>query len=149
MTSGPAPRRDAAAVVDVLAEDLRSRLPSLKRGSLRVFGDVFGGRVDNVHTIVGVRARGDCLLLDFDRGELLQVWEPDGVTADARVFRIERATRVRWEWFHYGREPSPENRRLIEHVLVGDEVTVTTDSPSWARGLAPAVGRPAVELVGF
>ena len=87
-----------------IAADLTARMSSLKRGSLSVFGDVFGGRIDNVHTMVAARGVGDCLILDFDGGETLQVWHPWGVTASEINFRIQGASRVRWEWFYYGRQ---------------------------------------------
>lgn len=133
-----------------LAGGLATRIPALKSGSLSVFGDIFGGRMDNIHVIVGVRpVDAECLVLDFDGGETLHVWNPSGVTASAVEFTIQGATRVRWEWFYYGREQSPGNRYFIEHVRVGDVITARTDADWAPRNFSPSLQRPAVELLGF
>lgn len=133
-----------------IADDLATRIPDLKSGSLSVFGDIFGGRIDNIHVIVGARqVDGECLVLDFDGGETLHVWNPSGVTASAVEFKIEGATRVRWEWFYYGREQVLGNRYFIEHVRVGDGITARTDADWAPRTFSPSSQHPAVELVGF
>jgi hypothetical protein len=75
-----------------IAERIASALPDLKRGTLRMFGDWFGRPWDNLHTIVAAEAEENCLILHFDEGETLRVWEPGGDEADASLFRIWRAT---------------------------------------------------------
>lgn len=132
-----------------LAADLAARLPRLKSGSLSVFGDVFGGRIDNVHVIVGIRAEGQSVVLDFDGGETLQVWHPEGVTASETEFKIQDATRVRWEWYYYGRQHSAENRHFVEHVRTGDRVDACTDADWAPRKFSSSPRNPAVELLGF
>jgi hypothetical protein len=59
------------------------------------------------------------------------------------------ASKVRWEWFYYGREETPANRYFIEHVRDGDTVQVTTDV-DWApiRSVA-TTEKPAVEVLGM
>ncbi len=79
--------------------------------------------------MVAARGMGDCLILDFDGGETLRVWHPWGVTASEIDFRIQGASRVRWEWFSCGREQTPGNRRDIEHVRAGNGTTVCSDVP--------------------
>lgn len=131
-----------------IADGLAAHLAALKSGSLSVFGDIFGGRIDNIHVIVGVRVVGDdCLALDFEGGETLQVWNPDGVTASGTEFKIQSATRVRWEWFYYGRPQSPENRYFIEHARAGDDVTARSDADWSPRNFSPSPQYPAVELL--
>lgn len=132
-----------------LAAGLAPRLSKLKSGSLSVFGDIFGGRVDNVHRISRVDADGECLVLHFDGGETLRVWHPDGVTASETEFTIRDATRVRWEWHYYGREHTPENRYFIEHVRTGEQVRASTDAAWRPRKFSPSTGSPAVEILGF
>ena len=34
-------------------------IPHVRRGSPVVFGDVFGGRIDNIHTVTAAKALGD------------------------------------------------------------------------------------------
>lgn len=133
-----------------VANDLTARLSALKSGSLCVFGDIFGGRIDNIHTIVGVHALDkDCLVLDFDGGESLRVWNPAGVKASAAEFVIRDATRVRWEWFYYGREQTAANRYFIEHARMGDSVIASADVDWAPTSYSPSPQRPAVELLGM
>jgi hypothetical protein len=63
-----------------VASEIVSKLPDMKRGSLRVFGDIFGGRVDNIHSVkAAARAGGrpERLVIAFDQGETLEVWDPE------------------------------------------------------------------------
>jgi hypothetical protein len=125
-------------------------IPHVKRGSLVVFGDIFGGRIDNIHTVVGAVANTDgSVTLSFDQGETLQIWGAEGVTVSATLLRVDRASRVRWEWFYYGREPTPQNGYFNEHLVVGDHVEATSNVDWYAPTFAPSLGSPAVELVGF
>ena len=130
-----------------MAAQLVSLLPRLKRGSLSVYGDVFGGRVDNVHTVVAARAVDARLVIEFDGGEVLQVWAPEGLVASASQLVVQRAERVRWEWYHYDREHVGANLRFIEHVRVGEVVEASSGPEPVARALSPSARRPAVELL--
>ena len=139
---------DVAALVSAI----NVSLPRLKSGSLAVFGDIFGGRIDNIHTVLSA-ATGNApsrLRVEFDEGESLEVWDPDDYTFGPRVFRIEKATRVRWEWFYYGRPKTPENRFFIEYE-VWDGLVIANSDADWApRRFAPSLLRPAVEILnGF
>jgi hypothetical protein len=133
-----------------LAAAIMSQLPDVKSGSLCVFGDIFGGRVDNIHVVTSARAEGEPerLVVTFNEGETLEVWDPVGAIIDARTFRIATASRVRWEWFYYGREKAPANRYFIEHVRHGDTVLATTDADWAPPRFEPTTRQPAVELVG-
>jgi hypothetical protein len=134
-----------------IAAEIEAKLPSIKGGSLAVWGDIFGGRVDNWHVVISAEAvvESDLVLIRFNHGETLQVWAPQDATVGADDFRIVQATRVRWEWFYYGRPETPENRNYIEHALVGGNVVATTDA-TWAPPrFAPSLARPAVEILGF
>src|SRR5215469_2018322 len=61
-----------------LAEEISQLIPCVKRGSLVVFGDIFGGRIDNIHTVTGAKALDspERLVVEFDEGETLEVWDP-------------------------------------------------------------------------
>lgn len=132
-----------------LAKAIREALPNIKRGSLAVFGDIFGGRIDNIHTVVGVHANADgSVVVEFDQGETLQVWDPSGLTIGAASFQVNRASRVRWEWFYYGKERLPQNRYFQEHRVIGDRVEVASNVDWFTPSFAPSVGRPAAELIG-
>ncbi|MBO0730868.1 MAG: hypothetical protein J2P57_16555 [Acidimicrobiaceae bacterium] len=138
------------SVAGDVASEIMSKLPNVKRGSLRVFGDIFGGRVDNIHVVTFARAEGEParLVVTFNEGETLEVWDPEGAVIEPHTFRIATASRVRWEWFYYGREKAPANRYFIEHLREGDTVLATTDVDWAPHRFEPTTQQPAVELVG-
>jgi len=140
----------AVAEAQTIAEAISRRLPDVKCGSLVVFGDIFGGRVDNVHTVRSAQAVGkpERLVIRFADDEVLEVWDPEDATVSATDLRIGRATKVRWEWFYYGRPKTPENRYFIEHVNAGGAVTTTTNADWAPLAMHPSSQRPAVEIVG-
>jgi hypothetical protein len=93
-------------------------IPDVKRGSLVVFGDIFGGRIDDIHTVTPAKTLGnpERLVVEFDEGESLEVWEPGSATISSSVFCISTASRLRREWFCYGRPKIREKRFFVEHV---------------------------------
>jgi hypothetical protein len=101
--------------------------PDIKTGSLRFFGDSFGRPGDNQHTIVKIdyQAQDDCLIIRFNAGETLFVWQAKGIKADKDNFLIQSANRVRWEWFYYGRPQTPENLYYQQYTVKDGEVKVT------------------------
>jgi hypothetical protein len=91
VATSPTYARPVTGVAD-LATEITRRLPDIKRGSLAVYGAVFGGRVDNIHVVTAARASDD-LIVDFDEGETLEVWDPEDLTVNEREFRIIRCSR--------------------------------------------------------
>lgn len=134
-----------------LAAEIAQLIPDVKRGSLVVFGDVFGGRIDNIHTVTAAEALGnpERLVVRFDEGETLAVWDPGNATISSQQFCISTAAKVRWEWFYYGRPKTPENRFFIEHARADDVVVARTNATWGNQVFAPTVERAAVELVGI
>nr|WP_294564259.1 hypothetical protein [uncultured Rhodopila sp.] len=102
---------------EILANCLSRQLPRVKRGALRIWGEWFGRPYDNIHTIIAAVARGDTLILSFDQGETLTIENPGKAAFDQNTFQIGVASRVRWEWFYYGRERLPENLQYLDYML--------------------------------
>jgi hypothetical protein len=128
-----------------LAAEISQLIPHVKRGSLVVFGDIFGGHIDNIHSVVVAKALSDAerLVVEFNEGETLEVWDPGKATISSREFCISNATKVRWEWFYYGRPKIPENRFFIEHAKTSDVVVAATNA-TWGDPIfAPTIGRAA------
>ncbi|MCW2604100.1 MAG: hypothetical protein JWN61_2235 [Pseudonocardiales bacterium] len=133
-----------------IAAEISAKLPAVKGGSLVVWGDIFGGRIDNWHTITSAVAPAeDQVSIRFNHGETLDVWDPGIATIGERDFRIATAAKVRWEWFYYGRAELAENRFFIEHAVV-DGIVVASSDAKWAPNrFRPHIARAAVELMGF
>ena len=85
---------------EAIAAEIVQSLPVLKRGSLSVYGDIFGGRIDNIHIVTGAHVLGaERVVIEFNEGETLDVWDPEGATISEAAFKIQTAIRARWEWF--------------------------------------------------
>jgi len=81
-----------------IARKLEDLLP-YRAGAMRVFGDWFGAPFDNDHSVVGASVLNDDLVLTFNENETLVVSDPRGHAFEPNAFRIEKASRVHWEWF--------------------------------------------------
>lgn len=115
-------------------------------GSLCVFGDWFGRPMDNQHQLISHEEKEGYVRLTFNEGETLEVWEPSGFRFEGKSFIIQRASRVRWEWFYYGRPKVPENRFCVEHIVSGQSIEATTNV-QWAPGrFQPSRDHPAVSI---
>jgi len=132
-----------------IAGRIRQALPNIKRGALRFWGNWFGRPYDNIHWIVDCEAEGDLLRVRFNEDEMLSVVSPRNASIDASTFLIDDASRVRWEWFYYGRTKTPENlcvREFTKHQdgsIVGEETNV--DWPT--RDLKGTSSEAAVEIL--
>lgn len=82
----------------------------------------------------------------FDEGETLEVWNPNGLRMDGKSFVIHGASRVRWEWFYYGRANTAENRFSIEHKVVGQNIETTTNVDWAPSNFSPSRAKPAVSI---
>ncbi|MGH3023247.1 MAG: hypothetical protein ACRDNI_06285, partial [Gaiellaceae bacterium] len=86
---------------------------------------------DNQHTLSGVSGDDKAIVLSFDAGETLTTWNPAGVSVAEDGLRIARASRVRWEWFYYGRPKAPENRYSIDYRVDPDGAVIVEDTVDW------------------
>jgi hypothetical protein len=130
-----------------MKEEIIAALPSLKVGSLCIWGDWFGRPYDNQHQIVGATVDGNYLVLNFNDGETLKLESPTKIELSADVFRVANATRVRWEWYYYGRPKTPENRYFQEYVRNGDQIETTTNVDWYTPQFSTSLESPAAELL--
>jgi len=133
--------------VQRIADRLRREIPQAPRGTLRFWGEWFGRPHDNIHTLISCRAEKNLLQLEFDQGESLFVWSPDGLTISEQRFRISDAARVRWEWFYYGRPQTPENRYFQDFTKTAAGITASTNVDWYKATFHPTETEPAVEIL--
>lgn len=136
-------RSDSAIIV----KEIEARRGNIHSGTLRIFGEWFGRPMDNFHTIVSAHSAGESVLVHFDLGEDLQIWEPKGINISDAVFRIDKATRVLWRWFSYGKAQQLENLHTRNYQWHESGVLKTEDRGAPARLDAHHTRDPAVELV--
>lgn len=130
-----------------IVEQLRSNLSEVKGGSLRIWGQWFGRPMDNCHTLVACKADGNIMQLQFDEEETLFIWAPRQAVINDKIFRIQDADRVRWEWFYYGRPKIPVNRYFEDYVRKDGTVVATTNVDWCPPDLRPNSANPAVEIL--
>ena len=92
-----------------IAEKFTRHEIQLKSGTLRFSGQWFGRPMDNYHRITENRFDEvtNVLEIDFDAGEKLLIWNPVNYSISEQEFTITEATKVRWEWCHYGDTQKP------------------------------------------
>ena len=130
-----------------VAACIQAALTSVKIGSLRFWGEWFGRPYDNWHRAVACDAKDSILRIQFNEGELLQIWSPSEVTLESETFKIQAADRVRWEWFYYGRPKVDENRYFMDFTRLEDTVTASTNVDWYTPNLRPTLSAPAVEIL--
>lgn len=129
-----------------LGSEINRALPSVKSGTLCFFGEWFGRPYDNWHEIATASAAGDELIIRFNQDETLTIWNPANAKISEEYFDIVSASRVRWEWFLYGREKTNENLRF-EDFLVADGVIAVTHNIDWyTPDFKPTSDKSAVRI---
>jgi hypothetical protein len=73
---------------ELIVQEIQHALPSLKRGTMRFWGQWFGSPYDNIHSIVDCNADGDLLRIVFNEGEMLLVSKPRDASVSDKVYRI-------------------------------------------------------------
>jgi hypothetical protein len=135
-----------------IAEIIKQKLPEMEPGTLAFWGELFGGRLDNLHRLIDCAFEHDRLRLYFDDGEVLSVWSPYDLHIRSikawgqPILRIQGAARVRWEWYFYGRPQIDSNRYFQDFVIKNGSIDVTTNIDWYVPYLRPRVNEPAVAL---
>jgi hypothetical protein len=117
-------------------------------GTLQIFGQWFGRPYDNIHTLVGAQWDSDHLLMRFNGGESLRVWQPEGLSVHGRQFVISSATRVLWQWYYYGRPQIPQNLYFEDYVVHSDHIVAKSSADWYVPNLKPDSTKPAVIIHG-
>lgn len=92
-------------------ERLSSSNLNFEGGSLCIWGNWFGRPMDNFHRLKVVMFDKDLstLTLTFDNQERLTIWNADNITETKGHFQIDKADKVLWEWYYYGKPQTEEN----------------------------------------
>jgi hypothetical protein len=116
-------------------------------GTICVFGDWFGRPMDNYHKVMSCEEKGNHIRLIFNEEESLDVWDGKGIEINQNKLTIKEASRVRWEWYYYGKPKTIENRFYIEHIVDGDKVVVSSNVNWYAPVFHPSLREPAVSIL--
>lgn len=131
---------------DQICRNLSCALPGVKSGTLRFWGFWFGRPHDNFHRITGSRCEGNVLIVEFDDGEVLSVWNPGDAVIDQASFVISSADRVLWQWFSYGLPQTDSNRYFLDFVLSDSGVSLESNVDWYTPVNDADAAYPAVEI---
>lgn len=111
-----------------IIERMKDNVSDIKKGTLRFWGDWFGRPMDNYHIIVNVQFNPleNILILMFNDGEILTVWDPDNIKSDLSEFYIRSATKIRWEWFSYGQPKINQNLYYKQYEKQDSSIIVSS-----------------------
>lgn len=132
-------------------EFMKKNISGLKKGTLRFWGEWFGRPMDNYHIIVDVQfnAQENTLILIFNEGETLTVWNPVNINSNSSELYIRRATKIRWQWFSYGQSQIHQNLYYKQYEKQGGSVVVSSGKGTldyFGKKIIEAVGQNAVEI---
>jgi hypothetical protein len=71
---------------------------------------------------------------------------PQQATTDHRIFKIQTADHVRWEWFAYGQPKTDQNRYFMDFANVGLRIDASTNVDWYKPDLQTNVQASAVEM---
>jgi len=126
-------------------ELMKKNIIGLKKGTLRFWGEWFGRPMDNYHIIVNVQftPQENILILTFNEGETLAVWNPLNINSDSSEFYIRSATKIRWEWFSYGHPQINQNSYYKQYEKLDSSIVVSS-----GKGILDYVGKKIIKVVG-
>jgi len=132
---------DDKTTIDLMQKNINS----LKKGSLRFWGDWFGRPMDNYHIIVYVQfvESDNTLILKFNEGESLIVLDPVNIKFNSSEFYIRSASKIRWEWFSYGQPRNIQNLYYREYVKQDRSIIVVS-----GKGELEYLGKKTIAAVG-
>jgi hypothetical protein len=130
-----------------IATRINKHLTAIKSGTLRFWGHWFGRPYDNCHQIVSCTFTGEALKLTFNEGENLQVWNGDKVIVGPSTFQIVTASRVRWEWYYYGRPKTAANLYFQDLTQTIGGISPKTNIDWYTPRFEFDLTLPAVEIL--
>lgn len=73
---------------------------------------------------------------------------PEGWVFNQAIVCIDKASRVTWRWYYYGRPKIPSNLYSIEHWVAADgQVLARADADWYTPAFSPSEDLPAAELL--
>ena len=101
----------------------------VKGGTLCFWGHWFGKPYDNLHRIVSVdmNVPSSVLTLRFDQNETLIITNPVEIEEFPNRILINKADKVYWQWYYYGKAQEIENIFHHEYVREGNILSGKTN----------------------
>jgi hypothetical protein len=114
-------------------------------GTLRFYGEWFGRPYDNYHKILECSFDDGLLIIKFDAGEFIKIWNPKNIILKDNELIIKESTCVEFIRYYYGK-PQTEENVIIERYT---NVELTNTSIKFGKVFNKIINQsyPAVELL--
>jgi hypothetical protein len=130
-----------------IAERINKHLTAIKRGTLRFWGHWFGRPYDNWHQVVSCTFTSEVLKLTFNEGETLHVWDGHKAIVSRKTLQIATASRVRWEWYYYGRPKTAASLYFQDFTRTVSGISPQTNVDWYTPTFEFDLSLPAVEIL--
>lgn len=115
------------------------------KGELYVLGHGFRRPYGHPYTISACTGTGDQLMITFDEGETLTLWQPRDLQLTSESLVIRQANQIRWEWTHSDWPKVPGAFHILDLCRRGNNIEVLMDTGGVA-GRYCATQFPALAL---
>lgn len=95
---------------------------------------ISGGRLEEaIHKPIACLIRDGVLIVEFERGERLMIYDPSGVTFGPNAeLTVDDGSEARFTWYQHGRPQNPENMFEESYRKVGNCVIFQCTGPPLA-----------------
>ncbi|WP_017754960.1 hypothetical protein [Calidifontibacillus oryziterrae] len=114
-------------------------------GTLRFYGEWFGRPYDNYHKILECSFNDGILIIKFDAGELIKIWNPNKIIFNHKELTIKESICVEFIRYYYGKPQTSEN--LIIDRYSNGEISNTSIKVGKVNDKIINRSYPAVELL--
>lgn len=133
--------------------DFAKKFETLKisGGTLRFWGNWFGKPMDNYHEIKMVEFKNETRELTLILGEMekVRIWNPSNVQIIQKELRIEKADKILFEWYYYGKDKTEENLRFQSYIKKGTKIKFETDFMNNKQKTNCELTEPALRIIGY
>ncbi len=116
------------------SEKYRNGQGQVKGGTLCFWGHWFGRPYDNFHQITNsdFDIEHNILTIQFSEQETLRINNPTDIEEYRNRFQINKADKVYWQWYYYGKTQESENLLYYNIIKSGDNINGETNT-NWNK----------------
>lgn len=121
-----------------------------KGGTFRIYGDWFGKPYDNHHSIDSATydENEKILTLNFNENEKITIWNPKIITEATTYFKIQKADKIKLEWYYYGKEQTKEHLYFKSYHNKSNKISTLTNIDWYNHTFDVSIAKPALMIYG-
>lgn len=139
-------RRDAREFSELVAcnEHL------IKGGAIRMYGDWFGKRYANFHVLKSAKfnEHTKILTLEFDKGEVLEIYRPRNIFEAPTFLKIIDADRIKLTWHKSNPVNKAQNLYYFDYRFSNNKISVESNVDWYKPDYNVSLSAPALMIFG-